>query len=156
MHRIEKLNNLSINILEIYFYQDQNKRKHKLIPIETSKNVSDRFEDLLIYRNNYFLTQKLNVFLGQQDGRYISKRSLNTYTSQNMIIKYRQQCNKKEMTSIKTSPEYHVYWKNYFHKNPKGFRICADLEADNEIEISTIGNRTTIFLSKTQYVMDIK
>ena len=47
IHRIEKLNNLSLNIFEIIFYQDQNKSKHNLIPIEISEKESDRFVDLL-------------------------------------------------------------------------------------------------------------
>ena len=38
MHRFEKLNNLSINIIQLNFYQDGNKWKHNLIPIEISKN----------------------------------------------------------------------------------------------------------------------
>ena len=42
MHRFEKLNNLSMNIYELNFYQDGDKWKHNLIPIEISKNESDR------------------------------------------------------------------------------------------------------------------
>ena len=49
MHRFEKANNLSFNIFEITFYLDKNKWKHILIPIEISKNESDRVVDLLIY-----------------------------------------------------------------------------------------------------------
>ena len=37
VHKFEKLNNLSRNIFEINFYQDKNKWKHKLIPIEIGK-----------------------------------------------------------------------------------------------------------------------
>ena len=48
MHRFEKLYNLSINIYEISFYQDGDKWKHNLIPIEISKNESDKVIDLLI------------------------------------------------------------------------------------------------------------
>ena len=44
MYRFEKINNLSINIYELNF--DQN--KYKLIPIEISKNKSDKVIDLLI------------------------------------------------------------------------------------------------------------
>ena len=33
VHRFNELNNLSINIVELNFYQDQKKWKHKLIPI---------------------------------------------------------------------------------------------------------------------------
>ena len=51
-HNLEKLNNLSINIFELNFYQDQNKWKRRLIPIEVSKNNSDRVIDLLINKNH--------------------------------------------------------------------------------------------------------
>ena len=46
-HRFEKLNNLSKDIFELNFHQEQSKRKHKLIPIEISTNESDRVRDLL-------------------------------------------------------------------------------------------------------------
>ena len=62
VHIIEKLNNLSISMFELNFYQDQNKWRHKLVPIEFSKNDSDRDIDLLIYKNHYALIKKLNVF----------------------------------------------------------------------------------------------
>ena len=52
MHKLEKLNNLSINVFGINFYQEQNNWKHKLIPIEISKNESNRVIDLLIYKNH--------------------------------------------------------------------------------------------------------
>ena len=35
------------------------------------------------------------------------------------------------------------FWKKHFHKNPLCFRIIADFEADNEIDGSNIGNKTT-------------
>ena len=47
MYRFEKLNNLSINIYQLYFNQSG---KHKLIPIEISKNKSDKVIDLLIIK----------------------------------------------------------------------------------------------------------
>ena len=47
MHRFEKANNLSINIIEFNIYQDKNKWKHNLTPIEVSMNESDRVVDLL-------------------------------------------------------------------------------------------------------------
>ena len=62
VHKFNELNNLSINIFELNFYQDQNKWKHKLIPIEFSENESYRVVDLIIYKNRYALIKKLNVF----------------------------------------------------------------------------------------------
>ena len=46
VHRFNELKNLSIIIFELNFYQDQNKWRHKLIPIEISKNSSDKVIDL--------------------------------------------------------------------------------------------------------------
>ena len=62
VHKFNELNNLSVNIFELIFYQDQNKWSHKLIPIEISKNDSDRVIDLAIYKNHYALIKKLDVF----------------------------------------------------------------------------------------------
>ena len=63
MHIFEKLNNLSINTYELNFYQDGDRRKHNLIPIEISKNDSDKVFDLVINKNQYALIKKLHVFL---------------------------------------------------------------------------------------------
>ena len=43
VHRFNEINNLSVKIYEINFYQDEDKRKHNLIPIEISKNESDSY-----------------------------------------------------------------------------------------------------------------
>ena len=37
VHKFDELNNLSINIFELNFYQDQKERKHKIIPLELVK-----------------------------------------------------------------------------------------------------------------------
>ena len=143
MHKFEKLNHLSINIYELNFCREQNKWKQKLIRIEISKNESHRVVDLITYKNHYVLFIKLNVFLGKQDCRYNYKRCLSSYTSENMIKKHKEQRIQREITSVKTSLESHVHWKNHFHKNPLYFRIYADFEADHEDEKSSVGNKTT-------------
>ena len=51
VHRFNELNTFSITMFRINFHQDQNKWRHKLIPIEVSKNEPDRGIDLLIYKN---------------------------------------------------------------------------------------------------------
>ena len=76
MHRFEKLNNLSMNIFELNFYQDENKWKHYSIPIEVSKNDSDRVVDLLIYKSHYALIKKLNVFSGDHHKNFLCIRCL--------------------------------------------------------------------------------
>ena len=143
VHKFNELNNLSINIFELNFYQDQNQWKHKLIPIEVSKNDSDRVIDLASYKNHYALIKKLDVFLGDHNKKYICRQNLSSYTSENMLIKHKQKCGEDNITTIKTSNESHLHWKKHFHKNPLYFRIYADFEADNEKDNSITGNKTT-------------
>ena len=143
VHKFNELNNLSVNKFELIFYQDQNKWRHELIPIEVSRNESDRVIDLAIYKNHYVLIKKLDVFLGDYNKKIICRRCLSSYTSENMLMKHKQKCGDDNITTIKTSNESHTYWKKHFHKNPLYFRIYADFEADNEKDNSSIGNKTT-------------
>ena len=143
VHKFNELNDLSVNIFELNFYQDQNQWRHKLIPIDISKNDADRVIDLAIYKNHYVLIKKLDVFLGDHNKKYICRRCLSSYTSENMLMKHRQKCGDHNITTIKTSNEPHLYWKKHFHKNPLYFRIYADFEANNEKDNSIVGNKTT-------------
>ena len=102
VHKFNELNNLSVNILELNFYQDQNKWKHKLIPVEISKKKSDRIIDLAIYKNHYVLIKKLDVFLGDHNKEYFFRQCLSSYTSENMLIKHNQKCGEDNITTIKT------------------------------------------------------
>ena len=137
MYKIEKLNNLSINIYELGF--DQN--KHKLIPSEISKNESDQVIDLLLYKNHFVLFKKLKFFIGKHDCKYVCRKCLNSYTTNSMLVKHKKLC--KENQQLKTSPNSHIYWKKYYQKNKLYFRIYADLEADNKKEDTIIGDKTT-------------
>ena len=143
VHKFNELNNLSVNIFELNYYQDQNQWKHKLIPIEISKNNSARVIDLAIYKNHYVLIKKLDVFLGDHNKKYFCRRWLSSYTSENMLMKHKQKCGEDNITTITTSKESHLHWKKHFHKNPLYFRIYADFEADNEKDNSIVGNKTT-------------
>ena len=117
VHKFNELNNLSVNIFELKIYQDPNQWKHKLIPIEVSINDSDRIIHLAIYKNHYVLIKKLDVFLGDHNKKYICRRCLNSYTSENMLLKHKQKCGDDNITTIKTSNESHLHWKKHFHKN---------------------------------------
>ena len=143
LQKFNDLNNLSVNIFELNFYQDKNKWKHNSIPKEISKNKSDRVVDLLIYTNHYALIKKLNVFLGDHHKNFICRRCLSSYTSENMLRIHKQKGENNDITTIRTSPGSHLHWKNHFHKNPLYFRIYADFEADNENDNSIVGNKTT-------------
>ena len=50
---------------------------------------------------------------------------------------------KKNITTIRTSNEPHIYWKKLFHKNPLYFRFFAGFEGDSEIDNSSLGIKTT-------------
>ena len=143
IHKFNEINNLSVNIFELNFYEDQNQWKHKLIPIEVSKNESHRVIDLAIYKNHYVLIKKLDVFLGDHNKKYICRRCLSSYTSGTMLIKHKPKCEKNDITTIKTSNESHLLWKKHLHKNPLYFRIYAVFEANNEKDNSITGNKTT-------------
>ena len=143
VHRFNELNNLSVNIYELNFYQDGDKWKHNLIPIEISKNESDKVVDLPIYKNHYALIKKLHVFLGDHNKSFVCRRCLNSYTCENALINHKEKCGEDNICTIRTSNESHLYWKKHFHKNPLSFRIYADFEPDNEKDNSKIGNKTT-------------
>ena len=67
VHKFEKLNILPINIFELNFHQDQNEWRHKLVPLEVSKNESGKVIDLLIYTNHFVLIKKLHIILGNHN-----------------------------------------------------------------------------------------
>ena len=115
MHRFEKLNNLSINMYELNFYQDGDKWKHNLIPIEISKNESDKIIDLLIFKNHYALIKKLHVFLGDRNKNFVCRLCLNSYTNENALINHKEKFGEGNICTIRTSNESHLYWKKLFH-----------------------------------------
>ena len=117
-HKFNEIHNLSVDIFELKFYHDKGKWKHKFIPIEISKNESYRVVDLLIYKNHYALIKKLNVFLGDHHKNFICRRCFSSYTSENMLILHKPNCENSDITTIRTSPDSHLHWKKHFHKNP--------------------------------------
>ena len=70
---------------------------------------------------------------------------MNSYTTQNVLIKHEQPCacGERDISSLRLSNEALIYWKKYFHKNLLYFRPYADFEADNEIDNSSIEIKTT-------------
>ena len=143
VHKFNVLNNLSVKIFELFVYQEQNKWTHKFIPIEISKNETDRVIDLIIYKNHYVLIKKVNIFLGDHNKNCICRRCLNSYTSENMLMLQKPKCENTDITTNRTSNESHIYRKKHFHKNPLYFGKYADFEADKEKHNSNIGHKTT-------------
>ena len=68
----------------------------------------------------------------------------------------KQKCGEDDICSIRTSPDSHSFWKNFFHENPLDFRIYADFEAYKEFHFSSIGKKQLKFINKTQYLMVMK
>ena len=118
MHRFEKLNNLSIKIYEIHFYQHGDKWKHKLIPTEIIKIESDKVIDLIIYKNHYALIEKIHVFSGNHNKSFVFRRCLVSYTCENALINQKEKCGDDNICTIRTSIDSHLYWKKHFHENP--------------------------------------
>ena len=109
MIRFEKLNNLSIKIYELNFYQDGDKWKHNFTPIEISKNESDKVIDLLIYKKHYALIKIMHVFLGNHNKSFVNRRCLNSYTKENALLNHTEKCGYDNICTIKTSNESHLY-----------------------------------------------
>ena len=60
-----------------------------------------------------------------------------------MLTLHKPKCENIEVTTIRTSPDSHLHWKNHFQRNPFYFRIDADFEVDIEIDNSSRDNKTT-------------
>ena len=97
-----KLNNLSLNIFELGFFQDQNEWRQKLGPCEISKNESDKDINLLIYKSHYVLFENFYVFLRKHDCKFICRRCLSSYLYQNTLTKHMKRCSRQEIPTIKT------------------------------------------------------
>ena len=72
---------------------------------------------------------------------FIKRRCLSSYTSEYMLMLHKPKGGNNGVTTIRTSSESLPYSKDHFHKNSLNFRIYADLEADNEIDNLSIGNK---------------
>ena len=68
---------------------------------------------------------------------------MNSYSNQNVLMKYKQRCEQQGKISVRLSNESHLYWKKHFYKNPLKFMIIAHFEADNEIDNSNICKKTS-------------
>ena len=59
-----------------------------------------------------------------------------------MLMLHKPKYENNNITTIRTSPESRLLWKNHFHKNPLNVRIYADFEADHAVDNSSIGIET--------------
>ena len=68
---------------------------------------------------------------------------MNSYTCENALINHKEKCGDDNICTIRTSNESHLYWKKHFHKNPLYFRVYSDFEANNQIDNTNVGDKTT-------------
>ena len=149
VHEFEEINNLSKNIFERIFYRDESKKRHRLVPVEFTKYISNRVVALVFNENRYVLNKNFDVFLGKHDSEYVCRRCLSWYSSQNVLIKYKQKCNQQKITRIITSNESQCHWEKEFHKNLFFFSVYADFEADIENDNSCKVDKLTNIYKKT-------
>ena len=50
-----------------------------------------------------FLFEKLHKLLKNHNSKFVCRRSLSSFSSQNVLIKHRQLCEEQEITIIRTS-----------------------------------------------------
>ena len=105
---------MSVKIYELNFYQDGDKWKHNLIPIEISINESNNVIDFLIYKNHYALLKKLHVFLGNHNKGSVCTRCLNSYTNENALLNHKEKCGDDNICTIRTPNEFFLFWKKTF------------------------------------------
>ena len=155
VHRFNELNNLSVNTYVLSFYQDGDKWKHNLIPIEISKNESNNVIDLLIYKNHYALIKKIHVFLGDHNKSFVCKRCLNSYTCENALINHKEKCGDDKICTIRTSNESHFFGKNIFLRIHYFLGLLPISEPIMRLMILILVIRQLIFTNKIQYLMVI-
>ena len=109
-----------------------------------SKKESDRVVDFLKYTNHYVLIKKSNILIGKLNKSFTCRRCLKPYTNENFLLNHKEKCGEDNKCTIRTSSDSHLHWKNRFHKNTLYFRTYADFEADNEIDNSSVGFKTSM------------
>ena len=65
-----------------------------------------------------------------------------------MLIIHNANCENHNISTIRTSSDSYIHWKNHFHTNPLYSRIYADFDANNAIDNSSIGNKTANVLKQ--------
>ena len=58
-------------------------------------------------------------------------------------MNHKERFGEDKICAIRTSSASHLDWKKHFHRSSLNLKIFADFEADNEIDGSNIGNKTT-------------
>ena len=99
LHRFETIYNLSINIFETNFYQDQYNWKHQIVTSDISEKASRSDITLSIYKSHYFSIKK-NVFLTKQHNKENASRKnpIKRVTKDDMKVSDRKDKNQYSFT----------------------------------------------------------
>ena len=57
-------------------------------------------------------------------------------------MNHKEKCGENDLCTIRTSSDSQFHWENHFHREPLYFRVSADFGADNEIDNSSVRNKT--------------
>ena len=66
-----------------------------------------------------------------------------------MLMIHKPKCENYDITTIRTSSQHHLLSNILFHNSSLCFRIYADFEAGNEVENSSVDNKTTNIYKQT-------
>ena len=119
------------------------KWKHKLVPVENNSSKNDTEIDLMIYKNHYVLIKKLHIFICNPKRKFISRRCLSCFEHELVLKKHTERREQQDFTAIRLFSDKHLSWKKHYQKVPLYFRKNADFECNNEIDNSTMGEKTT-------------
>ena len=97
---------------------------------------------LKIYKIHYVLIKKLHIFIGNSKCKFICRKCLSCFEYEHALKKYKERCEQQDFTAIRLSIDKHLAWKKHYQKVPL-FTVYADFECNNEIDNSTISEKTT-------------
>ena len=129
--KFEVLNpKIPINVFEYSIEEDND---YTLVPLYNYKNNENRRNVVsILFKNLYILLQKLHVFIGKQDSRYVCRNCLNCYSNQSELTTHEILCGNNDKSVYIHCKETHVNWDNFYQKIPIYSNIIADFEAENQ------------------------
>ena len=113
--KFEVLNpKIPINVFE---YSIEENNVFKLVPLYNYKNNENRRNVVsILYKNLNILLQKLHVFIGKQDSRYVCRNCLNCYSNQSELTTHEILCGNNDKSVNIPCNETHVNWDNFIKK----------------------------------------
>ena len=85
---------------------------------------------MLLFKNHFVFIKKFTVFLGNLDKNFSSRRCVNFYTNEHMLMIQKPEREINETTTIRTSSESHKTTYNIYKQTPvcNGFYIVSEFE----------------------------